>query len=87
MRSSEAGVPPYVIFHDAVLRAMASERPASRDRIRDARSSVNLGHAGCAKHCLKLIRKFTEQYCPTALARHDRCELAEVQALTSASCK
>ena len=28
--ASEAGVPPYVIFHDAVLRAMASERPASR---------------------------------------------------------
>ena len=23
-------MPPYVIFHDAVLRAMASERPASR---------------------------------------------------------
>jgi ATP-dependent DNA helicase RecQ len=27
--AAEAGVPPYVIFHDAVLRAMASERPAS----------------------------------------------------------
>ena len=26
----EAGVPPYVIFHDAVLRAMAADRPASR---------------------------------------------------------
>ena len=28
--AAEAGVPPYVIFHDAVLRAMASERPATR---------------------------------------------------------
>ena len=27
--AAEAGVPPYVIFHDAVLRAMAAERPAS----------------------------------------------------------
>jgi ATP-dependent DNA helicase RecQ len=23
-------VPPYVVFHDAVLRAMAADRPASR---------------------------------------------------------
>ncbi|NIJ38613.1 ATP-dependent DNA helicase RecQ [Sphingopyxis panaciterrae] len=28
--AAEAGVPPYVIFHDAVLRTMASERPATR---------------------------------------------------------
>ena len=28
--AAEAGVPPYVIFHDAVLRAMASERPVTR---------------------------------------------------------
>lgn len=28
--AAEAGLPPYVIFHDAVLRAMASERPATR---------------------------------------------------------
>ncbi|WP_151972896.1 DNA helicase RecQ [Erythrobacter sp. EC-HK427] len=27
--AADAGVPPYVIFHDAVLRAMAAERPAS----------------------------------------------------------
>ncbi|WP_260583939.1 DNA helicase RecQ [Sphingopyxis sp. PET50] len=27
--AAEAGVPPYVVFHDAVLRAMASERPDS----------------------------------------------------------
>jgi ATP-dependent DNA helicase RecQ len=27
--AAEAGVPPYVVFHDAVLRAMASEKPAS----------------------------------------------------------
>ena len=26
-------VPPYVIFHDAVLRAMASERPATRSAL------------------------------------------------------
>ena len=25
-----AGVPPYVIFHDSVLRDMAAQRPASR---------------------------------------------------------
>ena len=29
----EAGVPPYVIFHDAVLRAMANERPATRSAL------------------------------------------------------
>jgi len=28
--AQEAGVPPYVIFHDSVLRAMAAQRPASR---------------------------------------------------------
>ena len=28
--AAEAQVPPYVIFHDAALRAMASERPATR---------------------------------------------------------
>ena len=28
--AAEAGVPPYVIFHDAALRAMASERPRTR---------------------------------------------------------
>ena len=33
--AAEAGVPPYVIFHDAVLRAMASQRPASRSAIAD----------------------------------------------------
>ena len=27
--ASEAGVPPYVVFHDAALRAMAADRPAS----------------------------------------------------------
>ena len=29
--ASEAGVPPYVIFHDATLREMATRRPMSRD--------------------------------------------------------
>jgi ATP-dependent DNA helicase RecQ len=29
--AQEAGVPPYVIFHDATLREMASQRPATRD--------------------------------------------------------
>ncbi|MGR6330722.1 DNA helicase RecQ [Sphingomonas sp. XXL09] len=28
--AKEAGVPPYVIFHDSVLRDMAAQRPASR---------------------------------------------------------
>ena len=28
--AAEANVPPYVIFHDAVLRAMANERPTNR---------------------------------------------------------
>ena len=28
--AAQAGVPPYVVFHDAVLRAMATQRPASR---------------------------------------------------------
>ena len=29
--AAEANVPPYVIFHDAVLRAMAIEKPATLD--------------------------------------------------------
>ena len=33
--AAEANVPPYVIFHDAVLRAMASERPATRSALAD----------------------------------------------------
>ena len=28
--ANEAGVPPYVIFHDSVLREMAALKPASR---------------------------------------------------------
>ena len=31
--ATEAGVPPYVIFHDATLRAMATRRPASPDEL------------------------------------------------------
>jgi len=31
--AAESGVPPYVIFHDAVLRAMASGRPASLEEM------------------------------------------------------
>ena len=31
--AAEAGVPPYVVFHDAVLRAMASERPTTRSEL------------------------------------------------------
>ena len=31
--AQEAGVPPYVIFHDAVLRAMANERPTNRSAL------------------------------------------------------
>ena len=31
--AQEAGVPPYVIFHDSVLRDMAAMRPASRDAL------------------------------------------------------
>ena len=33
--AAEAGVPPYVIFPDAVLRAMASGRPATRSALAD----------------------------------------------------
>ncbi|MDK2760343.1 MAG: DNA helicase RecQ [Sphingopyxis sp.] len=33
--AAEANVPPYVIFHDAVLRTMASERPATRSALAD----------------------------------------------------
>ena len=29
--AQEAGVPPYVIFHDSTLREMAAARPTSRD--------------------------------------------------------
>ena len=28
--AKEAGVPPYVIFHDSTLRDMAAQRPATR---------------------------------------------------------
>ncbi|WP_408591867.1 DNA helicase RecQ [Novosphingobium sp.] len=31
--AQEAGVPPYVIFHDAVLRDIASARPSNRDEL------------------------------------------------------
>lgn len=31
--AAEAGVPPYVVFHDAVLRAMADERPTTRSEL------------------------------------------------------
>jgi len=31
--AKEAGVPPYVVFHDSVLREMASARPASLDAL------------------------------------------------------
>lgn len=31
--AEEAGVPPYVIFHDATLRAMAAQRPGSRGEL------------------------------------------------------
>ena len=33
--AQEAGVPPYVIFHDATLRAMAAQRPASLAALSD----------------------------------------------------
>ena len=33
--AAEAGVPPYVIFHDAVLRTMASDKPATRSALAD----------------------------------------------------
>ena len=31
--AQEAGVPPYVVFHDSVLREMAETRPATRDQL------------------------------------------------------
>ncbi|MDE2597855.1 MAG: DNA helicase RecQ, partial [Sphingomonadales bacterium] len=31
--AQEAGVPPYVVFHDSVLREMAASRPASRSEL------------------------------------------------------
>ncbi len=31
--ATEAGVPPYVVFHDAVLRDMAASRPANSDQL------------------------------------------------------
>ncbi len=31
--AEEAGVPPYVVFHDATLREMASQRPSSREEL------------------------------------------------------
>ena len=31
--AAEAKVPPYVVFHDSVLRAIASARPASLDEL------------------------------------------------------
>ena len=33
--AKEQGVPPYVVFHDTTLRAMAMERPASLADMRD----------------------------------------------------
>ncbi len=31
--AAATGVPPYVVFHDATLRAMAAERPRSLDEL------------------------------------------------------
>jgi len=41
--ASEAGVPPYVIFHDAVLRDIAGQRPLTRSAL------ANISGVGTAK--------------------------------------
>jgi ATP-dependent DNA helicase RecQ len=56
--AQEAGVPPYVIFHDAVLREMAAVRPASRGEL------AAIGGVGARKldaygdQFLSVIRQF-----------------------------
>src|SRR3546814_4908404 len=50
--AAEAGVPPYVIFHDAVLRAMASER--SEEHTSELQSLMRISYA---VFCLKNKRK------------------------------
>jgi ATP-dependent DNA helicase RecQ len=56
--ASEAGLPPYVIFHDATLREMAASRPASLAEL------GNVGGVGARKleaygnAFLSLIRQY-----------------------------
>ncbi|MDE2560835.1 MAG: DNA helicase RecQ [Sphingomonadales bacterium] len=56
--AQEAGVPPYVIFHDSVLREMAASRPASRAEM------AEIGGVGAKKleahgdAFLALVRQF-----------------------------
>ena len=56
--ANEAGLPPYVIFHDATLREMAASRPASLAEL------GNVGGVGARKleaygnAFLSLIRQY-----------------------------
>ena len=54
--AAEAGVPPYVVFHDAALRAMASQRPASRAELAEIPGVGAKKLEAYAEPFLKVIR-------------------------------
>ncbi len=55
--ASEAGVPPYVVFHDAALRAMAAGRPASRAELAEIPGVGAKKLEAYAEPFLKVIRE------------------------------
>ena len=55
--AKEQGVPAYVIFHDATLREIASQRPADLDGL----SGVNgVGEAKLAKYGQQILDVLTD---------------------------
>src|SRR5690606_24657026 len=59
--AAEAGVPPYVVFHDAALRAMASERPATRAELARIPGVGAREPDAWGDGCLAVIRGFGRQ--------------------------
>jgi ATP-dependent DNA helicase RecQ len=57
-RASEQGVPPYVIFHDTTLAAIARRRPTSRDALAEI---SGVGHAKLDRYGDDVLRVVTEK--------------------------
>ncbi|MBV7265953.1 DNA helicase RecQ [Erythrobacter ani] len=56
--ASEHGIPAYIIFHDSVLRAMASERPASLEALAQIQGIGAKKHENYGKQFFDVIRAF-----------------------------
>src|SRR3546814_11191700 len=70
--AAEAGVPPYVIFHEAVLSAMASERPATRNALADIPGVRGKKRAAWGDACLNVIRPYQEYSHDTQKSSEER---------------